>query len=170
MISLKKVAVVVQAIVFLQGCSTLSELPPCDSSEAKDIVKEVVNVSTLEAYGYVIDGSACAVRTDMMSIAVAVSDESECNESVLAGYREPYRANAKITYVDDMVTDFSKYVVRSQEKSSDDLSIACSFSLELERKSVKADWSDSREIRKNLNLTLFKKDESGNRHYEYSWE
>jgi len=175
--SLKKVAVVVQAIVFLQGCSMLSELPSCDSSEVKDVVAEVIGADY-------INGSACIVTTDKGFIysmiydsVTAAPDASKCEEGIVqmteshAGNdHKPVVVNIKTVHVDDMVTDFSKYVIRSQEKSSDNLSIACSFSLELERKSVKADWSDSREIRKNLNLTLFKKDESGNRHYEYSWE
>ena len=177
MMGLKKAAVVVQAIVFLQGCSTLSELPSCDSSEVKDVVAEVIGADY-------INGSACIVTTDkgfiysmIYDAVTAVPDASKCDEGTVqmteshAGNDyKPVIVNVKTVYVDDMVSNFSKYVIRSQQKSSDNLSIACSFSLELERKSAQADWSDSREIQKKLNLTLFKKDESGNRHYEYLWE
>lgn len=119
----------------------------------------------------------------MLNSLRAVSEASECEEgdmrvdselrsnlSIYAAYnannRKPF--NIKVMYVDDVVTDFSKYVVRSQEKSNDKLSVSCSFSLHAERKSEKANWNDSLNIR-NLSLTLFKEDDKGNRPYEYRW-
>lgn len=172
---------IVGSILSISGCSSFSDLPSCESSEVKDIVIELVGANY-------INGSACVVVSDdkfnIYNSVTAVSDASECEEGVVRIESEDeekrfniipqaYRLNRapfniKAVYVDDMVTDFSKYVVRSQEKSGDKLSVSCSFSLHAERKSEKANWSDSLNIR-NLSLTLFKKDDKGNRPYEYRW-
>lgn len=165
--------VITSVVVSFAGCSVFSDLPSCDSSEVKDIVIELVGANY-------INGSACVVVSDdkfaMYNSVTAVSDASGCKEGVAQKLAsESYvesnyqHFNIKTVYVDDMVTDFSKYVVRSQENSSDKLSASCSFSLHAERKSVKANWSDSLNIR-NLSLTLFKKDDKGNRPYEYRWD
>ena len=151
----------------ISGCSMLSDLPSCDSSEVREIATSLIGAQY-------INGAACVVQSDdnlgRYNSAVAVSNISECKEGTVVEDQfagKPF--NVRAMYVEDMKTSLSKFVVRSQEKANDGLSVSCSFSLQAEQNSAKANWNIALNIR-NLNLTLFKKDDKGNRPYEYRWE
>lgn len=135
----------------------------CESDEVKEILVDALS-STFDS-GY-RNGESCALfesKTDWKARTVTyfrVLLFPKRNDS------KPYCGETD-RYIDDVVSDISTFIVRSEEKSKDGYSLNCSLKIETKTVSNQIPMEITRDFN-NVNLTIFKKGKDGSVHYEHN--
>lgn len=147
--------------ILASGCSLRNDLPSCESTEAREIVEEVMK-------DQMPTGTKCAFNTIGVVLVMPVENEAKCQVGVKKATSYPY-LDTVVTYGDDFESSFTTYIVKSEDRPEDGLSISCSFGLETKTISKKAHIEQAYKPM-TLHLRIFKKDDAGSRPYEYTKE
>ena len=181
-------------LAVLSGCFLISSgLPECDSDETRDLIEDIYNKNYKEDFAF--KKTACiGVRDNKPFIAEANSVDVGCGnvkiryfDAIAFGKKvaidsggslyglsvaEEVVQNQKIVksivYIDDFKTTFESFLVKSDKKSEDGNSKKCLIRYDLKTVSdeLGKEWTE----RQDILLTIYKKDDNGERDYEYRWE
>lgn len=141
----------VGAAFVVSGCG--GGIPSCDDKEVKKIVE---NIIINKKYSALTSNTICHQKDILGSYFTKPKD----------GVPEEEKCGVGSSYIKNLDFDLTNYLVESEQFATDNKSVYCEVSVDVNMNSGNPDFNYKR--RHSLKIKMYEKTEDGSRRYEYN--